>query len=333
MSSTPDSTDHTAALRVLHLHEYYVQHPNVGFPDLAGDGRFLPAKARRSAAATPDEFYRCPMPAPADDLLVDVVLAGSSEWECGDRYTRAKSRGFAIELVTQGQGELRIGRQKCVVLKPGDVFILHPGERHTYRACSRVPFKKLFVALSVDTPMQRETLALTPLWQCSHLRLPPATARQVREIMEQIVAVLRAAGDDAPLRASLAAYELLVVLLRAARQQPGATQLDPRVEAVMSFVINHISNPLSIRDLARVAAVSPDHLNRLFAKAVGMRAHQWLINLRMRFAAELLVKTRAPVQTIAAQAGYDNPYAFSRAFKQVAGMTPMAYRTRAWHGR
>lgn len=325
--------DHAIALHVLHLHDYFVQHPDVYRPKPLDDGVFYPAKSRRGVTAPPDELYAPALSTPADEFIFHVLIAGSSEWVCGDRYTRVKARHLCIELVTQGMGELRVGQHKRFTLRPGDVFVLHPDERHTYRACSRTPFKKLYVALSASTPAQRAVLAATPLWHLSHLRLPPDDFRRVRELLEHIIALLREAGADAPMRCSIAAYELLVTLTRVARQQPGRQALDPRLQAVMAFVVEHISEPLGIHDLARVAGVSRDHLTRLFVKELGMRAHEWLVKLRMRFAAELLRKTHAPIYVIAAQAGYDNPYAFSRAFKQVAGMNPVTYRARGWKPR
>lgn len=328
---TPGTDKHAIALRVLHLHDYFVQHPDVYLPKPLDDGVFYPAKARRGAATAPDEFYAALTP--GDDLILHVDMAGSSEWVCGDRYTRVKARNLCIELVTQGRGELRVGEHKRFALQPDDVFVLHPGERHTYRACSRTPFKKLYVSLSASTPTQRAVLSATPLWQLSHLRLPPDAARRVRELIEHIIALLREAGADAATRCSIAAYELLVTLTRVARQQPGPQTLDPRLQAVMEFAIQHLSEPLSINDLARVAGVSPDYLTRLFVKGLGMRTHEWLVKLRMRFAAELLRKTHAPIHEIAAQAGYDNPYTFSRAFKQVAGISPLEYRARGWKQR
>lgn len=320
------------ATRLLHAHEYSVQHPHVWFPDVRQSGRFVPGAAQRASSTPPDEYYIVAAPKPLDNLMFSVELAGRSEWEYGDGYSRTHAHGFAIELVTHGQGELRVGRRTPIVLKPGDVFILHPGERHAYFARSHTPFRKVYVALSAATAMQRKALMLTPLAQRSHLSLPPATARQVREIIERIIGLLREGSEDAPLRASIATYELITVLLHAEQQTHGTPRLDPRVEGAMSYVINHISEPLSVTTLARVADVSPDHLNRLFVKAVGMRAHEWLINLRMRFAAELLHKTRVPVNVIAAQAGYDNAYVFTRAFKHVAGLTPTDYRMRVWRG-
>lgn len=318
---------------VLHVQNYFVQHPNVFMPDVVRDGYFVPGKKRQGMAELPEDLYSMQWTEPANNLLFDVLFAGKSTWEYGDRYTRVRSNAFAIELVTQGRGELRVGRHKCYVLRPGDVFILHPNEQHTYRACSRTPFQKLFVTLSVNTAMHRAILAATPLAELSHVSLTVAMARQVRELMERIIGMVRDRGADARLQVSLLVCELITFLLQAVHQQAGVPALDTRLQAVMTHAIQHLHERLSMSDLAKVAGVTTGHLNRLFLKEVGMRAHEWLLKLRMLYASELMQKTHLAIHEIAARVGYDNPYAFTRAFRHVAGMTPMTYRRRMWRGR
>lgn len=329
---TPQQDISTAAAQMLHLREYYVQHPNIYFPNVLVDGCFIPAKERRTLITPPDEFYSNEYWTPSVNLVFDVLQAGSSVWQCGDRYTRTKSAVFAVELVTHGRGELRVGQQKRYALQPGDVFILHPDERHTYRACSREPFKKLFVTLATTT-ITRAMLAATPLGQISHLRLAPDMAAQVEEVMKRITSILRAGGEDTPFTASLAACELITMLLRVVNRHGTVPHPNPRLQPVMTYAINHISEQLSVRELAHVAKMSGGHLNRLFVKAVGMRAHEWLTKLRMRFAAELLYKTNMPIHIISEHVGYENTYAFSRAFKHVTGIAPVTYRRRARKAR
>ncbi|MCX7848257.1 MAG: AraC family transcriptional regulator [bacterium] len=329
-----DTTETPIAVsRILHPSDYHVQHPNVYFPDTAREGYFLPAKARRNLSRPPDEYYSLPRLGPHSGLLFNVLHAGTSHWEYGDRYTRVRSSGFAIELVTHGRGELRVGRYKRYILRPGDVFILHPDERHSYRACSRSPFQKMYVTLAIDSPMHRAILAATPLWEQSYLPLPPPGAGRAQALIERVIAIVRAGGADAALQASLTVCELITLLLQEVHTHSEAPSLDPRLHAVMTHAIDHLHERLSMTDLAKVAGVSAGHLNRLFMKDVGMRAHEWLLKLRMRYASELLHKTHLPIHHIAEQVGYDNAYTFSRAFKHVAGMAPVTYRRRVWQAR
>jgi AraC-like DNA-binding protein len=53
---------------------------------------------------------------------------------------------------------------------------------------------------------------------------------------------------------------------------------------------------------------------------------QQVTHLRMRHAAALLSSESYPIIAVAARVGYDNPFAFSAAFKRSIGLAPSAYR-------
>jgi AraC-like DNA-binding protein len=319
----------TAITKLFHADDYFVLHPTIYVPDARTHGTFVPGAARRDPTGAPDEIYAHRSLIPNTTILFEVVMAGRSEWLMGDRFTRRCSQGFSIELVTHGQGELVVGRKRFS-LQPGDVFILHPGEQHVYRACSAEPFCKLFLALEVNAPVHRQALALFDLQSVSHVRLSPANVAHLASALDRVVAALRDAPADGQQIASLATYEAIMLVTRAVHKQEQTRALAHQVELVVRYVLHHLHEPLKITSLARVAGTSPDYLNRLFVKYLGMRAHEWLLKLRMRVASELLSKSSSKIHDVAEQVGYDNPYAFSRAFTHVAGITPKTFRRRAW---
>ncbi len=322
----------TAITKVFHADDYFVLHPTIYVPDARTHGAFVPGTARRDLLDTPDEIYTHRSLIPNPTLLFEVAMAGRSEWLLGDRFTRRRSQGFSIELVTRGQGELIVGRKRFS-LKPGDVFILHPGEQHVYRACSQEPFCKLFVTLENNAPVHQRAMALLDLQSVSHVRLSPADVGRLAAAFERIIAALRDTPADGQQLASLATYEAIMLVTRAVHKQEQTRTLAHQVELVVRYVLNHWHEPLKITGLARVAGTSPDYLNRLFVKYLGMRAHEWLLKLRIRIAAEMLCKTKLKIHEVGEAIAYDNAYAFTRAFKSVAGLTPKIYRQRAWKTR
>ena len=68
------------------------------------------------------------------------------------------------------------------------------------------------------------------------------------------------------------------------------------------------------------------HLNRLFAKYVGMNLHQYLLKVRLNQASYLILNTEQSLQAIAAQTGFSDYAHFSHAFKQLYGYAPIQYR-------
>ncbi|MCX7003370.1 MAG: AraC family transcriptional regulator [bacterium] len=334
MSFSSDLLERPAAVitRLFHAHDQVVLHPDVYFPDACKAGVFIPSAAGQGPADTPDEIYNSNALVPDPDLLFEVLMAGRSTWQSGDQFIRRNSHTFSVELVTHGQGELVVGR-KHFALQPGDVFVLHPHERHVYRACSPEPFRKLFLVFDIVAEVHHRALELTGLQKVSRVRLTPATTPHVQALMERIISALRDAPADAMQRASLAAYELIILLGRAVRRHEDRQQIARQIEAVVQHVLDHLHEPLKVAQLARVVHTSPDYLNRLFIKHLGLHAHEWLVKLRMRVAAEMLCKTPWKVHEVAEQVGYEDAHTFTRTFKHVAGVTPKAYRLRAWKTR
>lgn len=86
--------------------------------------------------------------------------------------------------------------------------------------------------------------------------------------------------------------------------------------------------PLSLRDLARSAAVSPEHLCRLFRATLNAGPMEALRLLRLDMAMGLLARSNLNVEQIADRCGFASPYHFSRRFRQVYGVPPTAVRKR-----
>src|SRR5947209_10137031 len=84
--------------------------------------------------------------------------------------------------------------------------------------------------------------------------------------------------------------------------------------------------PLTVRDLARAAQLSPAHFSREFRRAFGESPHQHLLTRRLERAAALLRNTDRSVTEICFAVGLSSLGSFTTSFRRVYGTTPMAYR-------
>jgi len=101
-----------------------------------------------------------------------------------------------------------------------------------------------------------------------------------------------------------------------------------RIEPVVTYMRQHLDEPLQVSRLTTMARVSPSHFFILFKRATGQTPIDYFIHLRMSRACELLTGTGLRVKEIAAMLGYDDQFYFSRVFKSVNGVAPSAYRIR-----
>jgi transcriptional regulator GlxA family with amidase domain len=86
----------------------------------------------------------------------------------------------------------------------------------------------------------------------------------------------------------------------------------------------------SIEALVRESRYSHRHFDALFRSAVGVGPKAYARVLRFREALRLLASHRdAPLVAIASRAGYSDQAHFTRAFVEMAGVTPSVYRSRS----
>jgi AraC-like DNA-binding protein len=103
--------------------------------------------------------------------------------------------------------------------------------------------------------------------------------------------------------------------------------LDPRLEQLWARVHEDIGSPWDMPRLARTAGMSPENLRRLCLRHFGRPPMAHLAQIRMQFAAGVLLHTGEKLESLAARLGYGDAFAFSTAFKRIMGCSPRAFRS------
>jgi AraC family transcriptional regulator len=98
-----------------------------------------------------------------------------------------------------------------------------------------------------------------------------------------------------------------------------------RVERTKELLARDLANPPSLESLGQEVGCSPFYLSRSFSREVGLTIPQYLRNLRMERAAELLRTGRYNVTEAATEVGYASLSHFSKAFCETIGCCPVLY--------
>lgn len=109
------------------------------------------------------------------------------------------------------------------------------------------------------------------------------------------------------------------------RQQRAARE---RVERVRAILKEKLSEPPALEELGRLVGCSPFYLSRLFSQEAGMTIQQYLRQIRMERAAELLRMGKCNVTEAALEVGYNSLSHFSSAFHETFGCCPGLYPLR-----
>ena len=90
--------------------------------------------------------------------------------------------------------------------------------------------------------------------------------------------------------------------------------------------MQRLDQPLPVRALAALCALSPRQFTRQFRQATGTTPHQWLLTQRLALAQRLLENTSQSIDQIAASAGFGTPAAMRLQFQKTLDTSPAAYR-------
>ena len=261
------------------------------------------------------------------DVLAETVLFSGTN-SPPTPIARHAHDDYQINLSLSNPGRYAY-RRESFLLPPDAMAILHPGEPHAVqnlrepdaRAETRLLYipRNVVAALFVDV---REPFVPVPLVDDADtvnefLRLHRAISSPVPR-MEQDTRLLEA------LEHLFARYSKAVpaLLLSTTRRE---------VERAREYLHEHITDDVTLTELASIVGLSAAHFLRIFRAHVGSPPHAYHLQLRLGAAKRMLLKGM-PVAQIALDLGFANHSHFSARFKAVVGVSPSGYRAQHFLG-
>ncbi|HYD80087.1 MAG TPA: helix-turn-helix domain-containing protein [Paucimonas sp.] len=247
------------------------------------------------------------------DWIVVPGLGLTSDAAIAARFAR-KDALAAMELLRQAPGAARIGASCSSVFLLAEAGLLAGREvtmtwwlAHLFRA--RHPH----VRLDETKMLVRDGRYLTAGSAYSQLDLMLAI---VADTMGTSVAHLCSRYLLIDRRPSQARYMI----------HAHAQHVDPTVVAAERWIDAHLSEPISIADLAAELSVSPKTLARRIAAATGVSPVKFLQRRRLLHASHLIETTSMSIEAVAAEVGYQDGTALRKLIRREFGTTPAALR-------
>lgn len=98
------------------------------------------------------------------------------------------------------------------------------------------------------------------------------------------------------------------------------------VQRMISHVHEHFHRPMSLKQVASAIGMNASYLSDLFSRQLGMTFHQYLVEVRMAKARQLLLSPHRRIAEVACAVGYASADQFRHAFKAHAGVPPSHWR-------
>jgi AraC family transcriptional regulator len=165
----------------------------------------------------------------------------------------------------------------------------------------------------------------------SRFRFPVGMLPARRELLPHaaVLGALEKRRDPIEMEEALTRFITMAVSLLSGNK-PAALRISALDERRVGRALRHMEKnaheSLDLDRIASVAAMSKFHFLRVFRRIVGVTPHQYLLNLRLRRAAQHLLTSTDPVSKIAFDAGFGDLSTFNAAFRTIFGKSPRLFR-------
>jgi len=247
-----------------------------------------------------------------------------------DRPFEEQHREVVIAVVTSGTFTYRT-TQGAAVLAPGSALLGNSGhcfecghEHGVGDRCLSFRFApELVESVLAELPsLRRIGFALPCLPPIPALIPVVAEAEAARQGDSDVSLEEMALGVVATVAGALAQANLPSRSKRGAGEAARRRRDEKRVTEALRRIEAESDRPLSLRELARDAAMSPYHFLRTFRSVAGVTPHQFLLHTRLQRAAARLRCSSERISAIAADAGFNDLSTFNRRFRRLIGTNP-----------
>lgn len=238
---------------------------------------------------------------------------------------------FLFHYVISGTGVLMAndsnGNTQTYSVKSMQGFMIFPNQITTYYADKEMPWE--YVWIEFDGLRVKSFLEVAGLTQESPIYR--AKSKNLREEMMKEMLYIVHNSESSPFHLIGHLYLFLDYLARSSasiKLNQGSQLRDFYIHEALAYIEHNFQNDISVEDIAKVCGLNRTYFGKIFKEAVGKTPQEFLLNYRMVKATEFLKLTQLSIRDIGQAVGYENQLHFSRAFKNIYGISPREWRNR-----
>lgn len=145
---------------------------------------------------------------------------------------------------------------------------------------------------------------------------------KIAEIMKRVINNGLVPGGGTTFKLTSDVYKILSLFFDEDTDKREALQIYPALQ----YLEKHYSEKVSVEHIANLCGISQSQLRRVFKREIGMSPIEYKNSLRIKSACNLLEVSNHNISEISEALGFENPYFFSRFFKNYMKTSPLKYR-------
>lgn len=267
------------------------------------------------------EHYYIPQPVGRENLLYYPISVGY--FDCKPSYGLQRNVFSSYLLLVMLTGSLSYQtRFSRGTARAGQVLLLDCNAPHSYAAQGKCSFT--FVHFS---GAQSQSLYEEIVHNVGNL-IPLSSPNELHESIGEILSAMRHDHRLNEAEISALIYGMLMKLLEHSGASIAGGSGNPVVDRAIGYIQSHLTEKLSVEEIAANAGYSASYFSHLFTVETGLSPYQFVVKSRIEQAQLLLKTTRHTVQEIAFQCGFNSAANFCYTFRRLVNTSPHEYRKR-----
>lgn len=245
------------------------------------------------------------------------------------RYLFSTEKGrilneYQLVYITRGRGQFVSARQKECEIREGDMFLLFPGEWHSYRPDPQTGWHESWVGF---TGPDIEKRVASRFFVREKAVFSVGIHEEICRLYRWAATVARQQGTGHQQILAGIVNLLLGFAYSEDRQMAFRDKnIDGQIAKAKILMQEHIEQNIPGEAIARQIGMGYSWFRRIFKEYTGFAPKQYMQELKISKSKELLTNSGMSCRQIACAVGFETPSYFNIVFKKKTGMTPSKYR-------
>lgn len=248
-----------------------------------------------------------------DITVTDTEYVYHMNRPLGFTFAKGEQDYHIIAIILGGSAKYRMNKKTFTVQK-GDVLFFRQGTHYNAKVISQEPWEHIVIAFR--TREELNDFLPDGATKVSH-------SNRFRELFRQAYGVWSECGIGYKIQTKAVIHQLLFALIQEnVSQIIGTNAALQALKAASDYVEQNYREKITVEELAKISGYSPSHFTRVFTKIYDTSPIQYVNQIRIMHAKNLLRTGQYTIAQIAQECGFSNVYYFTRCFKQITGTTP-----------
>lgn len=240
-------------------------------------------------------------------------------WEAGRILSE-----YQIIYISNGKGILEVKDAEPIMIEGGTIFLLFPNIWHRFKPLLETGWEEFWVGFNghyVEYLMRQD---------CFNPQNPVLKVGFDNEILNIFIRLIDTSKHESMVFSQMASCFVIQLLglvnASALMVDKTKSRQEQIIQAIRFKIQGNWDKNLDFEDIASENNITYDWFRKAFKDILGIAPGQYLLNIKIEKAAQMLRETNLTVSEIATKTGFENEFYFSRMFKNKMNCTASSYR-------